>query len=151
MPRPPRKLIYALEAVVDIAYNARPEPVQAKRITERQGVPQRYLEQVMQCLVRAGILKGVRGPRGGYTLARERRRISVGEVVRVIEAMDAEGDEEKLDAGSELGRRVVRPLWQELNDATLTRLDATTLEDLCVKARDLGVRPESRDAGDFAI
>jgi len=69
----------------------------------------------------------------------------------VIEAMDVEGDEEKLDAGSELGRRVVRPLWQELNDATLTRLDATTLEDLCVKARDLGVRPESRDAGDFAI
>ncbi len=151
MLRPPRKLVYALEAVVDIAYNARPEPVQAKRITERQGVPQRYLEQVMQHLVRAGILKGVRGPRGGYTLARERRRISVGEVVRVIEAMDTEGDEETLDAGSDLGRRVVRPLWQELTDAMLTRLDGISLEDLCAKARDLGVRPVSRDAGDFAI
>lgn len=151
MLRAPRKLIYALEAVVDIAYNARPEPVQAKRITERQGVPQRYLEQVMQRLVRAGILKGVRGPRGGYTLARERRRISVGEVVRVIEAIEAEDGEETLDAGSELGRRVVRPLWQELNEAMLARLDATTLEDLCAKARDLGVRPVGRDSGDFAI
>ena len=77
-----RKTLLALEAVIDIAYNARPEPVQAKEITARQGVPQRYLEQVMQQLVRAGILKGVRGPRGGYRLARERRRISVGDVVR---------------------------------------------------------------------
>ena len=78
-----RKTLLALEAVIDIAFNARPEPVQAKEITARQGVPQRYLEQVMQQLVRAGILKGVRGPRGGYRLARERRRISVGDVVRV--------------------------------------------------------------------
>ena len=43
-----RKTLLALEAVIDIAYNARPEPVQAKEITARQGVPQRYLEQVMQ-------------------------------------------------------------------------------------------------------
>jgi Rrf2 family protein len=67
-----RKTLLALEAVIDIAYNARPEPVQAKEITSRQGVPQRYLEQVMQQLVRAGVLRGVRGPRGGYRLARER-------------------------------------------------------------------------------
>ena len=78
-----RKTLLALEAVIDIAFNGRPEPVQAKEITARQGVPQRYLEQVMQQLVRAGVLKGVRGPRGGYRLAKERRRISVGEVVRV--------------------------------------------------------------------
>ena len=83
-----RKTLLALEAVIDIAFNARPEPVQAKEITARQGVPQRYLEQVMQQLVRAGILKGVRGPRGGYRLARERRRISVGDVVRVAESIE---------------------------------------------------------------
>ena len=92
-----RKTLLALEAVIDIAFNARPEPVQAKEITARQGVPQRYLEQVMQQLVRAGILKGVRGPRGGYRLARERRRISVGDVVRytftVSPAADAVGAE----------------------------------------------------------
>ena len=103
-----RKTLLALEAVIDIAYNARPEPVQAKEITARQGVPQRYLEQVMQQLVRAGILKGVRGPRGGYRLARERRRISVGDVVRI--AMSLDENEENFDGGSELGRRVVVPL-----------------------------------------
>src|ERR1700759_1306430 len=103
-----RKTLLALEAVIDIAYNARPQPVQAKEITARQGVPQRYLEQVMQQLVRAGILKGVRGrlrkggrgPRGGYRLARERRRISVGDVVRIAMALDT--GEEKFDGGSEL-------------------------------------------------
>ncbi|MEO7053854.1 MAG: Rrf2 family transcriptional regulator, partial [Rhizomicrobium sp.] len=97
-----RKTLLALEAVIDIAFNARPEPVQAREITARQGVPQRYLEQVMQQLVRAGILKGVRGPRGGYRLARERRRISVGDVVRIAESIE-DGEEEKIRPRSELG------------------------------------------------
>ncbi len=57
-----KKTWLALEAVVDVAINARPDPVQSKEITKRQGIPQRYLEQVMQQLVHAGILKGVRGP-----------------------------------------------------------------------------------------
>ena len=50
-----RKSLLALEAVLDVALHARPNPVQARDITARQGVPQRYLEQVMQALVRAGI------------------------------------------------------------------------------------------------
>src|SRR2546423_10910733 len=100
-----RKTLLALEAVIDIAFNARPEPVQAKEITARQGVPQRYLEQVMQQLVRAGILKGVRGPRGGDRLARGRRRISIGDVVRIAMAIDAAEDD--FDRGAALGRRGV--------------------------------------------
>lgn len=87
-----KKTLLALEAVVDVAYNARPDPVQSKAITRRQGIPQRYLEQVMQQLVREGVLKGVRGPRGGYRLARERRRITVGDVVRIVGAMEAADD-----------------------------------------------------------
>ena len=63
-----KKLVLALGAVIDIAYNAGSQAVQSKEITSRQGIPQRYLEQVMQDLVRAGVLKGVRGPRGGYRL-----------------------------------------------------------------------------------
>lgn len=151
MLRLPRKTMFALEAVVDIAYNARPEPVQSKEITRRQGIPQRYLEQVMQQLVHAGILKGVRGPRGGYTLARERRRISVGEVVRVIDALDNEEQEDMLGIGSELGLKVVRPLWQELTAELLQRLDVISLEDLCNRARELGIRTETREPTDFTI
>ncbi len=153
MLRLPRKTMFALEAVVDIAYNARPEPVQSKEITRRQGIPQRYLEQVMQQLVHAGVLKGVRGPRGGYTLARERRRITVGEVVRVVDALDREADEEEAadSAGSELGQRVVRPLWNELREEMMLRLDAITLEDLCRRAQAASIRPEGPDRSDFAI
>ncbi|MEO0995777.1 MAG: Rrf2 family transcriptional regulator, partial [Pseudomonadota bacterium] len=87
-----RKTLLALEAVLDVAYNARPDPVQSKDITKRQGIPQRYLEQVMQSLVHKNILKGVRGPRGGYILARERRKITVADVVRVVDQLDADAD-----------------------------------------------------------
>jgi Rrf2 family transcriptional regulator, iron-sulfur cluster assembly transcription factor len=145
-----RKTLLALEAVIDIAFNARPEPVQAKEITARQGVPQRYLEQVMQQLVRAGILKGVRGPRGGYRLARERRRISVGDVVRIAEAIE-DAEEEKVRPRSELGLRIVAPLIQNLQDDVMGRLDGISIEDLCQQARAHGVELAGGTGSDFAI
>ncbi|HEY1707884.1 MAG TPA: Rrf2 family transcriptional regulator [Rhizomicrobium sp.] len=145
-----RKTLLALEAVIDIAFNARPEPVQAKEITARQGVPQRYLEQVMQQLVRAGILKGVRGPRGGYRLAKERRRISVGDVVRVAESIEDE-ENESVEPRSDLGTRIVSPLIQSLQDEVMQRLDAISIEDLCQKARTQGVDCGGRSTADFNI
>jgi Rrf2 family iron-sulfur cluster assembly transcriptional regulator len=145
-----RKTLLALEAVIDIAFNARPEPVQAKEITARQGVPQRYLEQVMQQLVRAGVLKGVRGPRGGYRLARERRRISVGDVVRVAESIE-DAEEEKIRPRSDLGLRIVAPLIQTLQDDVMARLDSITIEDLCQRARTQGVDADKDASADFTI
>jgi Rrf2 family protein len=124
--------------------------VQAKEITARQGVPQRYLEQVMQQLVRAGILKGVRGPRGGYRLAKERRRITVGEVVRVAESID-DGEGDGMDGRSDLGARIVTPLIQSLQDEVMTRLDAISIEDLCQRARSAGVDCGGRSNADFTI
>ena len=145
-----RKTLYALEAVVDIAYNARPDPVQSKEIAERQGIPQRYLEQVMQQLVRTGILRGVRGPRGGYRLARERRRITVADVVRVVAETDADcGDE--TGCGSALGHQVVRPLLDELQAELTARLEAITIENLCQRASAAGIPAAPRDHADFTI
>ena len=149
MLRLPKKTLYALEAVVDIAYNGRPEPVQSKEITARQGIPQRYLEPVMQQLVRAGVLRGVRGPRGGYRLARERRRISVGEIVRIVGDMNGADDDDA--AGSALGRLVVRPLWRELRDELIRQLEAVTIEDLCKRAEAAGAAREQREPEDFSI
>lgn len=144
-------MLFALEAVVDIAFNARPDPVQSKEISERQGIPPRYLEQVMQHLVRAGILKGVRGPRGGYTLARERRRISAGEVVRTIAAID-EPDDDPETRGSHLGRNVVQPLWRDAQAAAMAELDAVTLEELCRRANRQGVdKSAENNTTDFNI
>ena len=143
--------MFALEAVVDIAYNARPGPVQSKEISRRQGIPPRYLEQVMQQLVHAGVLKGVRGPRGGYILARERRRITAGEIVRIVAAIDDDEQPDDDFAASNLGRQVVRPLWREVEDVAMQRLDAVTLEELCRRARDQGVENAAGTGADFAI
>jgi Rrf2 family transcriptional regulator, iron-sulfur cluster assembly transcription factor len=143
-----RKTLLALEAVIDIAFNARPEPVQAKEITARQGVPQRYLEQVMQQLVRAGILRGVRGPRGGYRLAKERRRISVGDIVRAAESLEETAEDTPC---SELGAHIVTPFIQSLQGDVMAKLDAITIEDLCQRARAAGVDAGDRVTADFTI
>lgn len=146
-----KKLMFAIEAVLDIAYNAGTEPVQSGEITRRQGIPKRYLEQVLQQLVRDGVLAGVRGPHGGYRLARERRRISVGEIVRVVRSMETATDPIEDPAGSILGHMVVRPLWSELQDEFMRRLDDVTIEDLCLRARAAGVESETQGRIDFSI
>ncbi|MEL6336183.1 MAG: Rrf2 family transcriptional regulator [Pseudomonadota bacterium] len=145
-----RKTMLALEAVLDVAYNARPDPVQAKDITKRQGIPQRYLEHVMQAFVHHGILKGVRGPKGGYMLARERRRITVGDVLRVVDRIEAENENDPLSTAP-LGEQVIQPLWSETRDALLERLDEVTMEDLCKRAHALGIQPGRKPSTDFSI
>ena len=144
-----RKTLLALEAVADIAWHARPDPVQARDVAERQGIPQRYLEQALQALVRGGVLKGVRGPRGGYALARERRRVTAGEVVRIVSALDGEAEDA---LASPVGRAAVGPLWAEAQVELLGRLDKVTMEDLCRAARRAGLpRPDAAEGRDFTI
>jgi len=145
-----RKILHAVEAVVDIAYHSRPDPVQSKDVARRQQIPHRYLEPVMQRLVHAGVLRGVRGPKGGYRLARERRRITVGDIVRIVGALEAE-EESVGDGGSALGLGIVRPLWAELERDVMTRLDAVTLEELCRQAVTADIAPEPGQHGDFTI
>ena len=87
-----KKLLFAIEAVLDIAYNGGQAPVRSSEITERQGIPRRYLEPVLQELVRHKILLGIRGPSGGYRLARERRRISLGDIVRTLRGLETAED-----------------------------------------------------------
>jgi len=146
-----KKLLFAIEAVFDIAYNAGGKPVQAAEITRRQGIPRRYLEQVLQALVRNGILAGQRGPKGGYRLARERRRISVGDIVRVVNQIETASDPVTEAPASPLGHRVVRPLWLELQADIMARLDRTTIEELCKRAESAKLVPDITEAHDFTI
>jgi Rrf2 family iron-sulfur cluster assembly transcriptional regulator len=146
-----KKMLFAIEAVVDIAYHAGSLPVQNREITRRQGIPRRYLEQVLQHLVRAGILVGVRGPRGGYRLARERRRISVGEISRVVLNMETAGNPIEDESGSAIGHKVVRPLWQGLQNEIMDRINTITVEDLCLLAHKSGIESEVHQKLDFTI
>ena len=146
-----KKLLFAIEAVVDIAYHAGPGPVRSTDISRRQGIPRRYLEQVLQELVRKGILSGQRGPRGGYRLARERRRITVGEIVRVVRELEGADDPANQPNGSEIGVKVVRPIWAEMQDELMGRFDALTVEELCNRARSAQIASEAAQVSDFSI
>lgn len=151
MLRPSKKMLFAIEAVLDIAYHAGGEPVQSREITRRQGIPRRYLEQTLQQLVRSGILVGVRGPRGGYRLARERRRISVGEIVRVVRAMETAEDPYQDVPASDLGKQVIRPMWGELQEEIMQRLEAISIDDLCMRSYRSGIKSEAQSKLDFII
>lgn len=129
-----RRSLLAIAAVTDIALHARPMPVSAKALASRHNLPPRYLEPVLQALVRQGILKGVRGPRGGYELARERRRITAGDIVRIAMAAQDEDNSSPLPV-SRLAEIVVAPLVQRGTEAFLTELDKVTVEDLCNRAQ----------------
>jgi Rrf2 family protein len=146
-----KKLLFAIEAVVDIAYNAGPGPVRSSEISERQGIPRRYLEQVLQQLVHHGVLSGQRGPRGGYRLARERRRITVGEIIRIVRQLEGTGDPANETEGSDIGRNVVRPIWREMQQDMMDRFDRMTVEDLCDRAREQGIQSEATQMPDFSI
>lgn len=145
-----KRLLFAIGAVVDIAYHGASRPVQSGEISERQGIPRRYLEQVLQHLVKRGVLTGQRGPRGGYRLARERRRITLGEIVRVMRQIDVVPDPLE-GGGSPIGVKVIRPLWRDLQDRMLRELDAITIEDLCLRAHEAGVPNEAAQRLDFSI
>ncbi len=151
MLKPSKKMLFAIEAVLDIAYHAGGEPVQSREITRRQGIPRRYLEQTLQQLVRSGILTGVRGPKGGYRLARERRRISVGEIVRVVRALETANDPYQDMPGSDLGQKVIRPMWFKQQDEIMSRLDSISIDDLCMLAYRTGIASEAENKLDFAI
>src|SRR5215469_15593572 len=144
-----KKLLFAIEAVLDIAYNGGSVPVRSAEITARQGIPRRYLEPVLQELVRHGILLGIRGPSGGYRLARERRLISLGDIVQTVRALETADDPINDPAGSALGHQVVRPVWIELQDEIMRRLDALTLEELCGRAHSAGIAGQSAPCRDI--
>jgi Rrf2 family protein len=140
-----RRSILAVAAVTDIALHARPMPVSSKALSARLALPPRHLEPILQELVRQNVLKGLRGPRGGYELARERRRISVGDIVRGMSAWH-----EQPDAGSVMVDQVIEPLIRRSAATFLAELDAITVDDLCREAELNGVAfPQS--IHDFTI
>src|SRR3974390_184400 len=106
MPLLPRKGVLAVAAVIDVRMKENGQPISAKALAARHGLPPRHLEPVLQALVRCGILNGIRGPRGGYELARDRRNVSANDILRAAGTVDEPGMDR---AGSELMNKVVLP------------------------------------------
>jgi Rrf2 family iron-sulfur cluster assembly transcriptional regulator len=135
MPLLPRKGVLAIAAVIDIALNARGRPVAAKALATRHRLPPRHLEPVLQALVRHGILKGIRGPRGGYELAREQRRITAEDILR------AAGTDDEFNgipvSDSFLLSKVVMPALAQAENAFSGALARINVEELTHSAEGL--------------
>jgi Rrf2 family protein len=128
MPLLPRKGVLAIAAVIDIAVNARGRPVAAKALATRHRLPPRHLEPVLQALVRQGVLKGIRGPRGGYELAREQRHITADDILRAVGTIE-EADEAP-PAKSSLLAQVVVPALAQAEIAFSAALAHINVKDL---------------------
>jgi Rrf2 family iron-sulfur cluster assembly transcriptional regulator len=124
----PRKGVLAIAAVIDIAVNATTRPVSAKTLASRHGLPPRHLEPVLQALVHEGILKGVRGPHGGYALGRDRSQITADEILRAAGTAD-ENDSSELP-GSPLIGAVVLPALEKAERVFASALAEIDVEGL---------------------
>lgn len=134
MPLLPRKGMLAIAAVIDVALHARSQPVAARALANRHRLPPRHLEPVLQALVREGVLKGIRGPRGGYQLAREARQITADEILRAIGTLE---EEEEPIARSSLVAQVVMPAMAQAELAFSGALGHINIEDLVFAAQAL--------------
>jgi Rrf2 family transcriptional regulator, iron-sulfur cluster assembly transcription factor len=130
----PRKGVLAVAAVIDVAMQAHGQPISAKTLAARHGLPPRHLEPVLQALVRCGILKGIRGPRGGYELARDRRRVTANDILRAAGTVDENGEPY---ADSELLNKIVLPAMAGAENEFGIALARINLEDLARDAQAL--------------
>ena len=136
----------AVAAVVDVALHGAAGPVGGAAIADRLGQNPRGLEPILQALSRAGILASSRGRRGGYKLAKARRAITAGDILRAI----AEDDADAATLAPMLAE-VVAPIWREAQAKALAALDAVTVEELARKAEAAGLAPASDAPVTYAI
>ena len=123
---------YAIKAMLDLALSddgLTLQPIQD--IARRQGIPQRYLEQVLLALKRAGFLHSRRGSAGGYRLAKPPDQVTVGALLRAIEGRPGVGGGERSTPGS-AGDAIgdLAHLWRAVSEAVDSVVDGTSLEDL---------------------
>lgn len=123
---------YALRLMLDLALNNTGEPVRIKDIAARQEISDKYLEQIISTLNKAGYVKSIRGPQGGYRLTREPGKYTVGMILRLTEGSLAPVpclDDEVNTCERQDGCVTLR-LWQMLNTAISDVVNRVTLADL---------------------
>lgn len=123
---------YALRLMLDIAIYGKGDLVRIKDIAERQEISDKYLEQIISTLNKAGYVKSIRGPQGGYHLTKEPKQYTVGMILRLTEGSLApvaclEDEENQCDRQ---GDCVTLLLWKKLDEAIKGVVDSVTLADL---------------------
>ena len=122
---------YAVRLMLDLAMSETESPVRLKEIAGRQGISDKYLEQIISILNKAGYVKSVRGPMGGYCLVRKPEEYTVGEILRLTEGslspVECAGANGICKRQEKCASQI---LWKRLNDAVYQVVDGVTLEEL---------------------
>lgn len=126
---------YGIMALVDLAYNLGGGPAQVRQIAKRQRIPQRFLEQIFAKLRQADVVIGKRGPRGGYSLAKEAKDIRLEEVMRALRPRLQEDNRQDAPALAEL----IEVVWSEIEGSFQSTLRGVSLANLCDRAKALGI------------
>lgn len=129
---------YGLRALIDLAQYSEDKPVSITNISSRQDISERYLEQLMAKLKKAGIVKSIRGANGGYVIAKDLAEISVGDILRALE-----GNLEPVEcAGLEPGNLckssdqcVTKYVWKRINESINQTVDEIKLDQLVAESR----------------
>lgn len=123
---------YALRLMLDIALNDSEAPVRIKDIAERQQISDKYLEQIVSSLNKAGLVKSLRGPQGGYRLTRAPEDYRVGDVLRLIEGSLAPVAclDDAVNMCPRSAKCATLILWEKLYEAITDVVDNVTLADL---------------------
>lgn len=123
---------YALRLMLDLAVHNTGEPVSLKDIAGRQQISEKYLEQIISMLNKAGFVRSIRGAQGGYLLKKEPSAYTVGEILRLTEGDLAPVDCVGKESGS-CGRKqecVTIRVWERISQAVNQVIDQITLADM---------------------
>ncbi len=138
---------YGVRAIFDVAYHGGGQPTQIKDISRRQRISQRYLEQIFNKLLKAGLLKSRRGPRGGYVLARDPSEITVGDIISaaqgpIIPVKCLERTAQCPSKCETSDNCVTVNIWKQTQDLLTKYYNSVTVGDLCAMARKQGIPRE---------
>lgn len=141
------KVRHAVRALITLGVEGKGRPLSAREMASREGMSTLSLHQILFRLMRAGIVRGARGPAGGYVIAADPRKVTLADVVRAVEgpvALTKCTNEQLPEPRCEREDRCgARPLWERLNRLILDALEGITLADVFREAKAIaGARPE---------
>ncbi len=143
---------YGTRAIFDLTYNFAGRPVQAKDISKRQEIPLRYLEQIFRQLKQANIVKSVRGPAGGYMLAKDSKKITVWDIIKAVrEHIDVVYCVDDVKKCNRAKQCVTRSVWKEAAGIIKKTFNSVTVDDLCKKGKEIGIKKDVKHPFDYSV
>jgi Rrf2 family transcriptional regulator, cysteine metabolism repressor len=142
---------YGAHAVIELARRYGQGPVQCAEIAASQKIPEAYLDQLLSGLRRVGIVRSVRGPHGGHELARDPRRLTLGDVVTALEGPVVPHEFVHSPLSVDADACAVRNAWLEAAQASQDVLDHTTIQQLLEEQVSIRARRQGMDRSPSAL